>query len=238
MSQILRRGRTQRAARHVSPQVVYDNRENQKVPWRWPRDLNWVQGLDLNQRSRHGGIMSRAELAQSFDEIHGHLFVFSTRFRASGQLRDSIWRFSISGSMAGISRSICSAPHYVGSPAPLRPRLVRCNIGPTDSSGHRLDIPEPLQETKKSGGAGHRTINWVQGLDLNQRPSGYEPDELPGCSTLHQGEGHKCPRPPHCQAGFLSGRPTPTASSATPAASANSLRIDISPGVAACLLAQ
>jgi hypothetical protein len=28
--------------------------------------------------------------------------------------------------------------------------------------------------------------NWVQGLDLNQRPSGYEPDELPGCSTLQQ----------------------------------------------------
>ena len=23
----------------------------------------------------------------------------------------------------------------------------------------------------------------VAGLDLNQRPSGYEPDELPGCST-------------------------------------------------------
>jgi hypothetical protein len=31
--------------------------------------------------------------------------------------------------------------------------------------------------------------NWVQGLDLNQRPSGYEPDELPGCSTLQQREG-------------------------------------------------
>jgi membrane-bound lytic murein transglycosylase A len=29
--------------------------------------------------------------------------------------------------------------------------------------------------------------NWVQGLDLNQRPSGYEPDELPGCSTLQYG---------------------------------------------------
>ena len=28
--------------------------------------------------------------------------------------------------------------------------------------------------------------NWVQGLDLNQRPSGYEPDELPGCSTLQR----------------------------------------------------
>src|SRR6266404_8385182 len=25
--------------------------------------------------------------------------------------------------------------------------------------------------------------NWLRGLDLNQGPSGYEPDELPGCST-------------------------------------------------------
>ena len=28
-----------------------------------------------------------------------------------------------------------------------------------------------------------RERNWLRGLDLNQRPSGYEPDELPGCST-------------------------------------------------------
>gem|GEM_PF-3508723 len=33
--------------------------------------------------------------------------------------------------------------------------------------------------------------NWVQGLDLNQGPSGYEPDELPDCSTLHQGKPEK-----------------------------------------------
>jgi hypothetical protein len=26
-------------------------------------------------------------------------------------------------------------------------------------------------------------LNWLRGLDLNQGPSGYEPDELPGCST-------------------------------------------------------
>jgi hypothetical protein len=29
----------------------------------------------------------------------------------------------------------------------------------------------------------HKQIIWLRGLDLNQRPSGYEPDELPGCST-------------------------------------------------------
>ena len=30
----------------------------------------------------------------------------------------------------------------------------------------------------------HMTLNWLQGPDLNRRPSGYDPDELPGCSTL------------------------------------------------------
>ena len=31
---------------------------------------------------------------------------------------------------------------------------------------------------------------WLRGLDLNQRPSGYEPDELPDCSTPRY-IGHK-----------------------------------------------
>ena len=26
-------------------------------------------------------------------------------------------------------------------------------------------------------------VDWLRGLDLNQRPLGYEPNELPGCST-------------------------------------------------------
>ncbi len=28
----------------------------------------------------------------------------------------------------------------------------------------------------------HARSIWLRELDLNQRPSGYEPDELPGCS--------------------------------------------------------
>ena len=28
-------------------------------------------------------------------------------------------------------------------------------------------------------------FDWLRGLDLNQRPLGYEPNELPGCSTPH-----------------------------------------------------
>ena len=28
-----------------------------------------------------------------------------------------------------------------------------------------------------------KTLNWLRGTDLNRRPQGYEPCELPGCST-------------------------------------------------------
>jgi len=41
-------------------------------------------------------------------------------------------------------------------------------------------IPEKAKAPKAlSSGA----FRWLRGLDLNQRPLGYEPNELPGCST-------------------------------------------------------
>ncbi|MDB6035677.1 MAG: putative phage replication protein [Verrucomicrobiales bacterium] len=36
--------------------------------------------------------------------------------------------------------------------------------------------------------------NWLRGWDLNPRPSGYEPDELPGCSTPRSGRPQYFPQ--------------------------------------------
>src|SRR5580692_9095947 len=65
------------------------------------------------------------------------------------------------------------------------------------SKSDPADFRNSLNEKPPEGFPG--VSNWVQGLDLNQRPSGYEPDELPGCSTLQQREGQRATRRPDCQ---------------------------------------
>ena len=59
-------------------------------------------------------------------------------------------------------------------------------------SQSELLFPPHGAHARSSGSAGmlRRSVamgelfwRWLRGLDLNQRPSGYEPDELPDCST-------------------------------------------------------
>src|SRR5882762_8044928 len=40
-----------------------------------------------------------------------------------------------------------------------------------------------LAENREVGAVNWNQESWLRGWDLNPRPSGYEPDELPGCST-------------------------------------------------------
>src|SRR5437763_4802000 len=44
------------------------------------------------------------------------------------------------------------------------------------------DLPRKSGVTVCAHGVARQVI-WLRGRDLNPRPSGYEPDELPGCST-------------------------------------------------------
>ena len=57
---------------------------------------------------------------------------------------------------------------------------------------HSLNLSARSNESKKKGTPFLRSLffatpdeprKWLRGKDLNQRPSGYEPDELPDCST-------------------------------------------------------
>ena len=45
-----------------------------------------------------------------------------------------------------------------------------------------VDIANPI----KNRPCGWFCKSWLRSVDLNHRPSGYEPDELPGCSTPRQ----------------------------------------------------
>jgi hypothetical protein len=53
---------------------------------------------------------------------------------------------------------------------------------PTESKQHRVRLKKKSQKFD-CGKSKIQRGKWLRGRDLNPRPSGYEPDELPGCST-------------------------------------------------------
>src|SRR5687767_1119557 len=55
--------------------------------------------------------------------------------------------------------------------------------------GLRPRRPEPRDpETKRGRCLSTGPLSWWRGWDLNPRPPGYEPDELPDCSTLRRAD--------------------------------------------------
>ena len=60
----------------------------------------------------------------------------------------------------------------------------RCVVDPSLDIAGYANVKLAAAVLQNVNAISHRDQkDWLRGLDLNQRPSGYEPDELPGCST-------------------------------------------------------
>ena len=70
------------------------------------------------------------------------------------------------------------------NPEIYRRRLQGLRLDPRrDHPGARALRPGQAVRQAEKGCLAPAPATWLRGLDLNQRPSGYEPDELPDCST-------------------------------------------------------
>ena len=84
-----------------------------------------------------------------------------------------------------------------GAAAFLRPPLFRA---PENRSGLAREIfgkkeaPTSMQRVCACANSceTRRAPTWLRGQDSNLRPSGYEPDELPNCSTPRYGHPQRC----------------------------------------------
>src|SRR5690606_38261466 len=74
----------------------------------------------------------------------------------------------------------CRSTNKKWAPGPLDDYCLRTATGRCDC---RTNTKKPLIGAFESARTFERIKIWLRGLDLNQRPSGYEPDELTSCST-------------------------------------------------------
>ena len=68
--------------------------------------------------------------------------------------------------------------------------LLSCNpAGEVATAGWRLLtvakrwLPGDYRQSTSAFRLNAKNVNWLRGRDLNPRPLGYEPNELPDCST-------------------------------------------------------
>ncbi len=112
----------------------------------------------------------KVQLDKEIAEIESELAKYTDDYDEIGNILENIVE------LAGNARFLLKSSKVEQKRAFLK--LVLLNSSITDKKAW-ISLKKPFDLLKKSNGC----KQWLRGMDLNHRPSGYEPDELPDCST-------------------------------------------------------